>query len=53
MSEIRELMVEPRERAGKGSSRAARREGLVPAVIYGDKKDPEMVTIKRNDLTGK
>lgn len=51
MSVIRELMVEPRERAGKGSSRAARREGLVPAVIYGDKKDPEMVTIKRNELT--
>lgn len=50
MSEIRELMVEPRERAGKGSSRAARREGLVPAVIYGDKKDPEMITIKRNEL---
>ncbi len=50
MSEIKELMVEPRERAGKGSSRAARREGLVPAVIYGDKKDPEMITIKRNEL---
>ncbi len=51
MSEIRELMVEPRERAGKGSSRAARREGLVPAVIYGNKKDPEIITIKRNELT--
>lgn len=50
MSEIRELMVEPRDRAGKGSSRAARREGLVPAVIYGDKKDPELITIKKNEL---
>lgn len=50
MAEIRELNVEPRDRAGKGSSRAERRAGLVPAVIYGDKKDPLMIKIKRNDL---
>ncbi|VAV97178.1 LSU ribosomal protein L25p, partial [hydrothermal vent metagenome] len=28
-----------RERAGKGAARAIRREGRVPAVIYGDKQD--------------
>jgi len=50
MSEVRTLAVEPRERAGKGSSRAARRDGQVPAVIYGDKKDPVMINIKRNEL---
>ena len=50
MSDINDLAVEPRERAGKGSARAARRAGLVPAVIYGDKKDPEMITIAKKDL---
>ena len=50
MAKTTELKVEPRERAGKGSSRAARRRGLVPAVIYGDKKPPVMINIPRNEL---
>ena len=32
------LNAQKRETAGKGAARAIRREGLVPAVIYGDKK---------------
>ncbi len=44
------LKVTPRERGGKGSSRAARRAGLVPAVIYGEKKSPVMVTLRINEL---
>ena len=51
MSNINELAVESRERAGKGSARAARRAGRIPAVIYGSKKTPEMITVARNDLT--
>ncbi|MCH1543018.1 MAG: 50S ribosomal protein L25, partial [Alphaproteobacteria bacterium] len=35
MSDIFEIAAEKRERAGKGIARALRREGLVPAVIYG------------------
>ena len=35
-----------REKAGKGASRAIRLKGLVPAVIYGDKKAPEMISIE-------
>lgn len=50
MAKIRTLAVQPRERAGKGSSRAARRDGFVPAVIYGDKKDPLIINIRRNEL---
>lgn len=50
MADIENLAVEPRERAGKGSSRAARRAGRIPAVIYGDKKSPEMITVARNEL---
>ncbi|MCD4688359.1 MAG: 50S ribosomal protein L25, partial [Desulfuromonadaceae bacterium] len=30
-----ELMVNSREALGKGSARSLRREGLVPAVVYG------------------
>jgi len=35
MSESLKLAAEMRERAGKGASRAVRRTGRVPAVIYG------------------
>lgn len=40
MSETLTLSAETRERAGKGASRAIRRQGRVPAVIYGNKEDP-------------
>lgn len=46
MSEISILAAESRERAGKGTARAARRAGRIPAVIYGDKKDPLMLTVE-------
>jgi large subunit ribosomal protein L25 len=39
-----------RERIGKGASRAARRAGMVPAVIYGDNKEPEAVQIPQNEI---
>lgn len=35
MSDTMKLAAEPRDRAGKGASRAIRRSGRVPAVIYG------------------
>lgn len=35
-----ELKAELRERVGKGSSRELRRNGRIPAVIYGDKQTP-------------
>jgi large subunit ribosomal protein L25 len=34
-----------RERAGKGAARATRRQGLVPAVIYGAKQAPTMISL--------
>ena len=40
MSEALTLAAEARERAGKGASRALRREGRVPAVVYGGKEQP-------------
>ncbi|HEX7108917.1 MAG TPA: 50S ribosomal protein L25, partial [Aestuariivirga sp.] len=38
MSKIVQLKATQRGRAGKGASRAVRREGLVPGVVYGDKQ---------------
>ncbi len=38
-----------REAAGKGISRSLRREGRVPAVIYGDKKEPVKISLDAND----
>lgn len=45
MSETYELKAEARERVGKGSSRELRRNGKVPAVIYGDKQAPLSITL--------
>jgi large subunit ribosomal protein L25 len=50
MAETVELKAKPRERAGKGAARATRREGRVPAVIYGDKKDPELISLDYVDV---
>jgi large subunit ribosomal protein L25 len=35
---------------GKGAARSARREGLVPGVIYGGGEDPQTINIKHNVL---
>ena len=51
MSEQLTLPAEARERAGKGASRALRREGRVPAVVYGDKKEPLSVHVEEKLLT--
>ena len=48
-----ELKAEARERVGKGSARELRRNGLIPAVIYGDKKDPVSIVLSRNEVTKK
>lgn len=50
MSDTLTLSAQLRDRAGKGASRALRREGRVPAVIYGDKKEPEAIHIAERDL---
>lgn len=50
MSDIVKMSVEPRPGVGKGAARAARRAGMVPGVIYGDKKDPVTIQMKGNEL---
>ncbi len=50
MSETLTLSAEVRERAGKGASRAIRREGRVPAVIYGNKEEPLGIHVEERVL---
>ena len=51
MSDTTTISAEQRERVGKGSARAARRAGLVPAVIYGDKKEPLGINMSSREIT--
>ncbi|MFN7158939.1 MAG: 50S ribosomal protein L25, partial [Erythrobacter cryptus] len=50
MSETLTLPAEARERAGKGASRALRREGRTPAVIYGGKEEPTLIHVEQKEL---
>ncbi|WP_265517024.1 50S ribosomal protein L25/general stress protein Ctc [Nitratireductor luteus] len=46
-----ELKAEARERVGKGSARAIRRNGMVPAVIYGEKEAPLTIALPYKEVT--
>jgi large subunit ribosomal protein L25 len=51
MAQPNEIKASARPQGGKGAARAVRREGLVPAVIYGgDEKTAETVAIDHNEL---
>ena len=50
MSDTLHLPAETRDRAGKGASRALRREGRVPAVVYGGKEEPLAIHVEEKLL---
>lgn len=50
MSETLTLSAETRDRAGKGASRALRREGRVPAVVYGGNEEPLTIHVEAKEL---
>lgn len=50
MQENYEIDAVSRDDRGKGASRRLRREGLVPGIIYGGGKDPQMIATKHNEL---
>ncbi|WP_375617601.1 MULTISPECIES: 50S ribosomal protein L25/general stress protein Ctc [unclassified Bartonella] len=50
MSKSYTLKAEKRERVGKGSSRELRRNGLIPAVIYGEKQPPLAITVPYKEI---
>ena len=47
---IPDLIASERTGTGKGAARTARREGLVPGVVYGGSADPLPITIPYNKL---
>jgi len=50
MSDQLTLAAETRDRGGKGASRDLRRQGRVPAVIYGMKQDPISIHVEEKAL---
>ena len=50
MSKHTALSALSRAKVGKGAARATRRTGQVPAVIYGDNKEPVTISILEKDL---
>jgi large subunit ribosomal protein L25 len=53
MAQTYELKASARNRVGKGSARALRREGNIPAVIYGDKQPPLSIALDANEVSKK
>jgi large subunit ribosomal protein L25 len=50
MKENFEIEAVSRDLQGKGASRRLRREGLVPGIIYGGEKAPQMIATRHNEL---
>lgn len=50
MAVVETVPASPRDGVGKGSARQARRDGQVPAVIYGNKEEPILLTLERRVL---
>lgn len=50
MSEATVFDCELRKRAGTGGSRAVRRDGWVPAVLYGGGEDPANIKLRYNQV---
>jgi large subunit ribosomal protein L25 len=49
MAEIK-IAAEPRENFGKGAARQLRREGKIPAVLYGHKQEPVHLSLPEHEL---
>ncbi|MEP0321764.1 50S ribosomal protein L25/general stress protein Ctc [Bauldia litoralis] len=45
-----QLTATVREKVGKGAARAVRRQGLIPAVIYGGKEPPISIALSSRDI---
>ncbi len=51
MTEVTPIVARTRQRAGKGAARATRRNGRVPAVIYGNKEETLLISLDPLDLS--
>jgi large subunit ribosomal protein L25 len=48
MSAVKQIQAVARDRAGKGAARAVRRQGRVPAVLYGGGQAAEAIALESN-----
>jgi large subunit ribosomal protein L25 len=51
MAQQATIEAAPRSRSGKGAARSLRREGKIPAVIYGRGRSPEPIVVDTTALT--
>lgn len=50
MSVSFDVLAESRSDKGKGASRRLRRQGLVPAILYGGHREPELLALAHNQV---
>ena len=50
MSSVFEFVAKSRDKSGKSAAKAVRRQGEVPAVIYGGDRAPEMLVLEHNEI---
>ena len=50
MSDVFEFVAESRAGTGIGAAKTLRRQGKIPAIIYGGTKEPEKLTLDHNDV---
>ncbi len=50
MAQTIELNAETRERLGTGATRAIRRDGRIPAVVYGENEPPQAISLVHKEL---
>lgn len=51
MNEVVTLKAQLRTKSGTGPSRELRRNGMIPAIIYGPNKDPIAIAIDEKEIT--
>ncbi len=47
MADVSTISATPRGGVGKGAARTARRNGMVPGMIYGNRLEPVMINVER------
>jgi len=50
MSSVFEFVATSRDKSGKSAAKAVRRQGNVPAVIYGGNLAPQMLVLEHNEI---